>query len=329
MALDRARLRQAVKSSILGMGAFAHLPRRSRIKLGVAAALASAGLGLLLVVAIAGLDLGDGAALGFIAVFLALFFFAYDVALAYVLLERRDREGELAAAARIQQVLLASELPAHPHWSAAAHHDAAGGVGGDYHDVLALPGDRWLLVVADVSGKGIPAAILMAGLRTRLRTLCETSTDPAELAARLNHGMVIDTRPSEFATVFLALADSRQQTLTWVDAGHQPGLLVHADGSLTRLDGDSLPVGMFAEARYTGRSVTVAPGDRLVLFTDGVVEAAIGQDRELTPEEVGQAIAAHPDQSAAGAVAAVRGLVARATGGQAAADDLTILAVRF
>lgn len=329
MALDRRRLREALRSSIVGLGAFTLLPRRARIR----AIAVVFGLGVLVgaLHAVLSEALGGGTTAHVLLLlgYALLFFFVYDVALAYVLLERRDRDGELAAATRIQQALFPAVLPRHPDWSCATHHVAAAGVGGDYHDILPLSGDRWLVVVADVAGKGMPAAILMAGLRTRLRTLCETLNDPAALAARLNHGMVIDTRPSEYATLFLALADPAAGTLTWVDAGHQPGLIVRADGTFVRLDGDDLPVGMFDEVAYTAHTVAIGPGDRLILFTDGVVEAAIGRDRELTPEDVADAVARCPDRSAAGAVAAVRDLVERATGGEPADDDLTLVAVQF
>ncbi len=330
MALDRQRLRGALKSSILGLGAFSHLPRRTRIA--ALAVILAGGFALGVLLSVAEDLLGASPAVRFwlLLALVFLFFFAYDIALAYVLLERRDRQGELAAAARIQQALFPARLPEHPDWTCATHHVAAAGVGGDYHDILPLPQGRWLLVVADVSGKGVPAAILMASLRTRLRTLAETSSEPAELVRRLNHGMTADTRPSEFATVFLALADPERGTLAWVDAGHQPGLIIRADGSLTRLDGEDLPVGMFPGATFTARTETIAPGDRLILFTDGVVEAAIARrDHELSPEEVAAAVSAHPDASAAGAVAAIRALVDGATGGRPSEDDLTILAVRF
>jgi serine phosphatase RsbU (regulator of sigma subunit) len=329
MALDRARLRKALGASIIGMGAFAHLGPRTR-KRAVLIAMASYVLfGMLLGVLAGVLEVGaTGIGLAII-VFVVVGFFAYDLALAYVLLERRDHAGERAAAARIQRGLFPAPLPGHPTWSCAAHHAPAREVGGDYHDVIELDGDRWLLVVADVAGKGIPAAILMAGLRTRLRTLAETLDDPADLCARLNHGMVADTRPSEFATVFLALADPATATVRWVDAGHQPGLILRADGTCARLDGDDLPVGMFEEASYRAHTASVAAGDRLILFTDGVIEAAIGRDDELLPEEVAEAVRRSADATAEGAVEAVRELVDRATGGQPSDDDLTVLVARF
>lgn len=327
--IERERLRAAMKMSIFGLGAFAHLSARGRWRAFWIAVGAMVALGTVLVLAKSAADFEGLAGTVFVAFVLFLYMFAYDTILAYVLLERRDRAYELDTAARIQQALFPASLPCEAGCTAAAHHAAAAGLSGDYHDVIAMPSGRWLLVVADVAGKGIPAAILMSGLRTRLRMLAETIEDPAELVQRLNTGMAADSTACEYATVFLAVANPAAGTLAWVDAGHQPGLLVRGDGSFTRLDGTDLPVGMFPEASFTAQIDVISPGDRLVLFTDGVLDASIDRNRDTTPEQLAAAIVAHPDATAGGAVEAARTLVNLITGGAPGDDDITVLAVRF
>lgn len=325
--IERARLRAALKLSLMGMGALAYLSPRARTR--AFWLLIGASLAVGTAFSIMRYSVGDIAAAAVFGAMSLLILFTYDTTLAYVLLERRDRNDEIATATRIQQALYPSPLPGGPGCTAAAHHAPASALSGDYHDVIALPSGRWLILVADVAGKGVPAAILMSGLRTRLRTLAEIVESPAEIVRRLNVGMASESTACEYATLFLAVSDPSAGTLTWVDAGHQPGLLVRSNGTITRLDGPDLPVGMFPDACFTESLDAIAPGDRLVLFTDGVVDAAVETGSEITPDQLATAIVAHPEATAEGAVLAIRGVVREVTAGARGDDDITVLAVRF
>ncbi|MFO7609951.1 MAG: SpoIIE family protein phosphatase [Candidatus Krumholzibacteriia bacterium] len=327
MSLNREYLRQAGRSSLMGTGAARWLSPRARrwFLLGTVGYSAAAGLVLgLLPVAWSGA--------GFAAIAVALMivpFVAYDIMVSYLLLERRDREGEMAVAARIQAGLLPTALPEHPRWECAGRYRPARRVGGDYWEVLVLPDGRWLLVVADVSGKGVPAAILMAGLRTRLHLLAEQEPDPVRMATRLNEAMAAETQPTEFATALLVLLDPATSDLTYVNAGHPPGLLLHADGTTTTLKARGIPLGMLSGSAYAAGTAAWQPGDRLLLYSDGVLDAAVDRQGPLAPEELAAALGSVASAEAGVLADAVLAMVGAVAGDAGPEDDISILACCF
>jgi sigma-B regulation protein RsbU (phosphoserine phosphatase) len=256
-------------------------------------------------------------------------FLVYEVMLSYLLLERRDRESELEVAARIQAGLLPETVPTHPRWECAGRYRPARAVGGDCWEVLELSDGRWLLMVADVSGKGVPAAILMAGLRARLHLLAEQDADPGRLATRLNEALAGETEPTEFSTLLLVLLDPATRDLTFLNAGHPAGMLCRADGTTEDLAASNIPVGMLEDVIYASVTVAWAPGDALLLYSDGVPEAAVGEGEILTEERIAAAAHAAAGTSADAMADAVLALVDSATGGRPADDDVTVVACRF
>lgn len=201
-------------------------------------------------------------------------------------------EQELAIAARIQATFLPKSLPTVPGWEFAVTLQPARQTCGDFYDVIPLPNGRLGLVMADVADKGTGAALYMALSRTLIRTfaiLQHTRPDLALNAA--NHRILQDTDSELFVTVFLAILDPRSGMVTYANAGHNPPLLLHDSGQTELLGQTGIPLGMFSGEPWDFARREMAPGDVLLLYTDGVTEAQgrewrmFGQERLLQRAE--------------------------------------------
>jgi serine phosphatase RsbU (regulator of sigma subunit) len=199
-----------------------------------------------------------------------------------LILEVADRvvmKRDLQIAREIQGWLLPNEPPTIPGVEIAFQTRPANTVAGDYYDVFARPGrtpeeKRILIAVADVAGKSIPAALLMATFQASLRTLSVTHSSLPELVTSINQYACTNSQGGlRFTTAFLSELDPSTGTLTYINAGHNAPMLCRKSGALERLDAGGLPIGIKADAGYESGSVVLAPGDWLVIFTDGVVEA--------------------------------------------------------
>ena len=198
------------------------------------------------------------------------------VLLALELADRVALKRDLELARDIQGWLVPRCAPEQTLLDVAFHTRPANTVAGDYYDVLPLPGGRAapavLFVVADVAGKGIPAGLLMACFRTCLHTLADTARDLADLVDRLNRSCCRDSNQGRrFTSAFLAQYDG--SVLRYVNAGHNPPMLRRAMGAITQFGASGVPFGMFPNAAYDVSEVPIEPGDLLLLYTDGVVEA--------------------------------------------------------
>jgi phosphoserine phosphatase RsbU/P len=200
-----------------------------------------------------------------------------------LMLEIADRvvmKRDLEIARDIQSWLLPSTPPAVPGMSIAFATRPANTVAGDYYDVFARQGtgdNRFLLAVADVAGKSIPAALLMATFQASLKTLSSVPCSLLELVAGMNRYACCNSQGGlRFTTAFLAEYDGNSRVLSYVNAGHNNPILRRASGQIERLDAGGLPLGIQEDASFSGGSVTVAPGDWLLIFTDGLVEAENG-----------------------------------------------------
>lgn len=198
-------------------------------------------------------------------------------------------------------------------------------VGGDFYDVLPMADGRLMIAVGDVAGKGSPAALLMALLLAMLRTLVDEGLDSVRLITRLNAQICRHSPGSRFITFFYGIYDSSTGALEYVNAGHLPPLVRRASGVIDRLDGGGMALGMFDHATYESRGVTIAPGDTIVLYTDGITEAENRAGRAF--EDAGlEAILAHhrnerdPEALSRAIIAAVEAHA----GDMRLADDLTI-----
>ncbi len=198
----------------------------------------------------------------------------------------RVLEDDLKAAATLQQAIQPAGFPAHPHLDGAAVMRPARVIGGDFYDIALLDADRVALLIADVSGKGAQAALFAVLARTLLQAAMAANSDPAEILAATNQALVARNPLNLFVTVLLVVIDTRRGMLSFCSAGHGAPLIRRADGSTCRVAArPSLLLGLFEAAPYTSHTLHLAPGDAVVLTTDGIEEAEdssgepFGQDR--------------------------------------------------
>ena len=222
-----------------------------------------------------------------------------------LVLEIGDRvvmKRDLQIAREIQTWLLPGAPPQIPGLAIAYATRPANTVAGDYYDVFPRPGktneeNRVMLAVADVAGKSIPAAMLMATFQASLKTLSTAQVPLAELASNMNRYACSNSQGGlRFTTAFLAEYDPVYRTMHYINAGHNNPILRRASGQIERLDVGGLPFGIMPEVNYDAATITLAPGDWLVIFTDGLVEAVNARDEEygearlLTAIEDGKAL---------------------------------------
>jgi sigma-B regulation protein RsbU (phosphoserine phosphatase) len=207
-----------------------------------------------------------------------------------LMLEIADRvvmKRDLQIAREIQTWLLPGAPPQIPGISIAYATRPANTVAGDYYDVFPRPGktpeeNRVMFAVADVAGKSIPAAMLMATFQASLKTLSTAQVALPELVANMNKYACSNTQGGlRFTTAFLAEYDTARHIFTYINAGHNTPILRRSSGLIERLDVGGLPIGIQAEAKYESASVALAPGDWLIIFTDGLVEAVNANDEEF------------------------------------------------
>lgn len=189
--------------------------------------------------------------------------------------EGRRLQEDLDLARRIQLALLAPRLPAVAGYELHAGNLPSRGVSGDYYEVVERAGgDEVVLMVADVSGKGMAASLLTASLEALATVPIAEGLPPEEVCTRISRLLYDRTPPERYATVFLAVLEPSSGRLRWASAGHNPALLVRAEGSSLRLAATGLPLGLMPGATYAAGSDDLEPGDLLLIYTDGIVEAA-------------------------------------------------------
>jgi len=243
---------------------------------------------------------------------------------------RQAVESELEVARRIQESLLPRRFPAfpdHPEFSLYALNVPARHVAGDFFDYTLLENRYLYVTIADVSGKGVPAALLMAVSRTVLRDELAVSRDPAHILARANAVLSEDNPNSMFVTLFLGIYDTRTGVLEYANAGHPSPLLLTPDGSVRVFDGKPSPlVGLLPDAAYETRRGRLEPGERLLLYTDGVTEARRGEGEFLEEEGLIRIVTGREGTSLEELCDTIVREVERFEEGKKS-DDVTILAV--
>jgi sigma-B regulation protein RsbU (phosphoserine phosphatase) len=202
--------------------------------------------------------------------------------------ESRNRQlgGEILEAKEIQRGLLPKVIPQFPGYEISGAWQPARVVGGDYFDVYGLSPSLAVLCIADVVGKGMPAALLMSNLQAAVKGSTAEAFTPNRLCTKVNGFVCSNIGPEKFITLFYGLLDVRGRKLTYTNAGHNAPVLVRADGSCARLRQGGPVLGVFPKTGYEQGEVQLDPADRLVLFTDGVIEAAGPQDEEFGEERL-------------------------------------------
>jgi sigma-B regulation protein RsbU (phosphoserine phosphatase) len=243
----------------------------------------------------------------------------------------RRRAGAMASRERedarlIQRALLPSTMPTIPGCEFAALWEPASDFGGDCYDVLRLGGGRVAVSIADVTGKGLPAAFLMSNLQASVRAFAAQESSPRYVAEGINRALCGNPALRTFATFFYAEIDSRTWTLTSSNAGHNPPILVRTNGSVERLSAGGLVLGVNENASYEQSEVRLAGGDRIVLFTDGLNEAEDADGHDFGDDRLVESVVAHRRQSAAALLDTVFGCVREFAGGRFR-DDATLITV--
>ncbi len=251
----------------------------------------------------------------------------------YLQRQMRDRERlehEVQLARRIQQTFLPEQLPRLAGWELAAIWETAREVGGDFYDAIALPNRQLALLIADVSDKGMPAALFMALTRTLIRAVVRDTPSPAEVLQRVNELILPDNRQQMFVTMVYLLLSAEHGEVRYANAGHNPPLWVQrADGRIEPLPPTGMALGVLENIEIGERTLTLQAGDLLVLYTDGLSEAFSPQGEIFGAERLRTLLQATVGQPAQKVVEAIRQEVHTFTKGAPLTDDMTLLAARW
>src|SRR5258706_1247345 len=188
-------------------------------------------------------------------------------------LEAEALEKQVQLAAEVQQRMIPHTPPNMPGIDFAAVYVPCYTLGGDFYDFIPLPDDNIGIVVADVSGKGVPASLIMASVRAALRAHVDNVYYLYEVLRRVNQMLYRDSRPEEFVTLFYGVLDTKNRRLTYCNAGHPPGLLLR-DGGLIELASENMVLGVDPNENYKQSIIDLRSGDTLLLYTDGLTDAA-------------------------------------------------------
>jgi sigma-B regulation protein RsbU (phosphoserine phosphatase) len=248
-----------------------------------------------------------------------------------VLLEVADRlslKNDLEIAREIQQAMLPHGMYRAAGVETLGLSRPANTVGGDLFDILPLDDGRLVIAVGDVSGKGSPAALLMALLLAMMRTLVDEKLEPAELITRLNLQVVRHAPGSRFITLFYGVFQPITGELTYVSAGHMPPLVARHDGTFEHLTDGGIALGMFSGSTYTAGRIVLRPGDLLAVYSDGITEAENQRGEPFDEQGLEAALIAHRGSELSAIGAGVVRAVEIFTADTRFTDDLTILLLR-
>jgi sigma-B regulation protein RsbU (phosphoserine phosphatase) len=240
--------------------------------------------------------------------------------------ELARQEAEVTFALQVQQALLPKEFPEGEGLEFAAVCVPARGISGDYYDVLRTPEGRLVFVIADVSGKGISAAILMSNVHAVLRILTASSHSPSEVCSKLNRHFHQVAADSRFATLFYGEWNPADRHLAFINAGHNPPLLIGA-GRRQRLEAGGPPLGIFPDTDYQVGSLGLEPGDLLVLYSDGITDAGVDRGEPYGEARL-EALVTGQREKRLGEIQRDLLATARAWSRGEAEDDMTLLLVR-
>ncbi len=235
---------------------------------------------------------------------------------------------ELNTARRIQAGLLPREAPRYENIDIAVHYSSAREVGGDYNDVFQLPDGYLGLAVADVAGKGIPAALTMAGMKGTLGASVRSLFDITQIMRRVNSELTVGDEISSLVGLFYGVLSTSTGVLTYCNAGHNPPLLITRSGDVSGLEQGGLLMGVTPEAEYSFGVAHMHPGDVLVLYTDGITETMNSMDEEFGPEKLAGTVLEQRDLNAEQILSRILAAVEEHSGGAPQEDDRTLMVVK-
>ena len=244
------------------------------------------------------------------------------------LLSDRRVTGELEVARQVMSGLLPSELPKLDGFDIAAILEPAYEVGGDYYDFISLGNERWSFVMADVSGKGAPAALVVAATRATLYALAKRELALRAILQRANEFIYASTGPrAKYVTLFYAVLDTQARRFIYINAGHLPPVVLRRNGEVELLRSGGFPLGFFDNPRYFEQFVQLETGDLLCLYTDGITEATNANDEDYGRSRLIDVLEKYKSSSSSEICRALLSDVRRFSG-SAPVDDATVLVIR-
>jgi serine phosphatase RsbU (regulator of sigma subunit) len=247
--------------------------------------------------------------------------------LALVEKEQQFLESELRQAAEIQSQCLPAEAPAVAGYTLAGFSRPCRTVGGDYYGYFERSDGRVCIVLGDVAGKGMAAALLMMNLQARVQILAEVTDDPADIAERLNRTLKPICPSNRFVTLFVMILDPATGDLAFSNAGHEPALVVRAGGDVQPLLEGGPVIGLLANMPYDRGDCRLEPGDAVVLFTDGITEARGSGGEEFGTDRISEVFLSRKGASATQALESLESAVKTWLAGTSAHDDVTAVAL--
>jgi sigma-B regulation protein RsbU (phosphoserine phosphatase) len=232
--------------------------------------------------------------------------------------------GEIEAASATQRGLLPQSIPQFPGYGISAAWRPAGAVSGDYLDLLRLDANHLALCVADVIGKGVPAALLMSNVQAAVHALAGEMLPTGELCGRINRIVAANVGSGKFITFFYGVLDGARRRFSYTNAGHCQPILVRQSGECARVNHGGVVLGVFPDWEYREEHVDLAPGDRLVLFTDGITEIANANNEEFGEERLMDLLRANRALDAEAMQKRVMAAIAEFSGGNFQ-DDATLI----
>ncbi len=240
--------------------------------------------------------------------------------------ERERIEQELRTAQAIQRAFLPKDVPALPGWQLVPYYQPAREVGGDFYDFLPFEDGRLGIVIGDVAGKGVPAALVMATTHTMLRSAVQGTASPGEVLAQVNELLAAEIPAGMFVTCLFALLDPQSGRLRYANAGHEPPYR-QRDESATELWATGMPLGMLPGTRYEEHEVALSPGENLLFYSDGLVEAHNPSREMFGVPRLQTLLEAHAD--GASLIDVLLGELKRFTGeGWEQEDDVTLVTLQ-
>lgn len=236
--------------------------------------------------------------------------------------------NDLEQAAIIQRGLLPTVAPSISGVDLAGYNIPCRTVGGDYFDYIPYGDGRIGIALGDVSGKAMPAALLMTSLQARVRVLAEQPVDVADMMTRLNRITAANCPSNRFISFFFCILDPRTGELTYSNAGHNPPMLIRSNGEVELLETGGMILGIFKHAQYASGNCKLEPGDLLVLFSDGVTEAANHKEEQFDEERLSRVLTENRGKPADDIGRAVMGALTAFCAGAPAADDITLVVAK-
>ena len=242
--------------------------------------------------------------------------------------EKQRMEREMEVAAEIQREILPDEMPVIPGFDVLGWNRPARHVGGDYFGFKELVENRWTVVLGDVSGKGAGAALLVSTLDSALRVLLDQMGVGTELAARLNNHVWESSAANKFITLVVADLDPDTGALSYINAGHNEGLLLRTKGVVELLESAGPPIGMLPDGEFRLQKVNLVPGDLVCFYSDGITECAAPDEEEFEIDRLTEVLQRNYEQPLDEILAAIDRAVTDFGAGQAQGDDQTVILIR-